>query len=73
MKIKAAIFDKDGTLFDFQATWGHWAGQVLRRLSRGDNDLRNALARDLNYDGAVLLLLELLLKSQMSFTNISHT
>ena len=57
MKIKAVIFDKDGTLFDFQATWGHWTGQVLRRLSRGNNDLRNALAQDLNYDAAAKKIL----------------
>ena len=34
--IEAIIFDKDGTLFDFRASWGGWTAQVLRRLAGGD-------------------------------------
>jgi len=34
--IQGIVFDKDGTLFDFQATWGHWAQGVLLGLADGD-------------------------------------
>jgi phosphoglycolate phosphatase len=36
MAIKAILFDKDGTLIDFDATWGPAAYEVMRALSRGD-------------------------------------
>jgi phosphoglycolate phosphatase len=32
MAIRGIIFDKDGTLFDFQATWGAWAEDILADL-----------------------------------------
>ena len=37
--IKAVIFDKDGTLFDFRQSWGAWTAALLKRLepvTRGD-------------------------------------
>lgn len=34
--IKGLCFDKDGTLFDFAATWEAWAQQFLRRVAQGD-------------------------------------
>ncbi|MDD8022568.1 MAG: HAD family hydrolase [Paracoccaceae bacterium] len=34
--IAAVLFDKDGTLFDFNATWGAWARGILDELSAGD-------------------------------------
>ena len=30
--IRGLLFDKDGTLFDFQASWGSWADGLLRDL-----------------------------------------
>lgn len=33
---EAILFDKDGTLFDFQATWSTWAKRVLERLCGDD-------------------------------------
>lgn len=48
--IKALLFDKDGTLFDFQATWGAWADQLISELSQGDEKRRNALADALCFD-----------------------
>ena len=30
------VFDKDGTLFDFQATWGVWCAGVIAELAAGD-------------------------------------
>ncbi|MEP1766199.1 MAG: HAD family hydrolase [Sulfitobacter sp.] len=35
-EIKGLCFDKDGTLFDFSATWESWAADFLRRASKGD-------------------------------------
>lgn len=42
MAIKAILFDKDGTLIDFDATWGPAAYEVMRTLAAGD---RAKLAR----------------------------
>jgi len=36
MQIEAIVFDKDGTLFDFNATWGIWNRGLLAEESRGD-------------------------------------
>lgn len=46
--IDAVIFDKDGTLFDFRASWGAWTESLLGELAQGA-DLA-ALARALGYD-----------------------
>ena len=46
--IDAVIFDKDGTLFDFRASWGAWTESLLAELAQGA-DLA-ALARALGYD-----------------------
>ena len=48
--IKALLFDKDGTLFDFQATWGAWATGLLAELSGQDEALQSALAEVLGFD-----------------------
>jgi len=47
--IKAAIFDKDGTLFDFAATWGRWTAAAIEFLAGHGAD-RDELARALGYD-----------------------
>ena len=47
--IRAAIFDKDGTLFDFRASWGAWTRAVLDSLTH-TADQRRALALRLGYD-----------------------
>jgi phosphoglycolate phosphatase len=43
--IQAVLFDKDGTLFDFQKTWGPWAVQVIARLAQDDAVLMAEVAR----------------------------
>jgi phosphoglycolate phosphatase len=48
--IRGILFDKDGTLFDFHATWGGWTRALLDRLDDGDALRRAALARALGYD-----------------------
>ena len=48
-EIKALIFDKDGTLFDFRRSWGGWAERVLDDLSRDPGHL-SVLAQAIGYD-----------------------
>lgn len=47
--IGAILFDKDGTLFDFQATWGAWTAGFLRELG-GPIGRTEALAEAIGYD-----------------------
>lgn len=48
-RIRAAIFDKDGTLFDFRASWGAWTRAVLQELA-GSPAEAAALAAKLGFD-----------------------
>ncbi len=49
-RIDGIVFDKDGTLFHFQATWGAWTEGFIADESAGDAALRDALAQALGYD-----------------------
>ena len=57
MNIKAVIFDKDGTLFDFQDTWGAWTGKILERLAGTDKVMFENLAQALKYDAEAKTIL----------------
>lgn len=46
------VFDKDGTLFDFQATWGAWARRLLLDLAGGDHACAAELGAVVGYDFA---------------------
>ena len=48
--IKGIIFDKDGTLFDFNATWGCWTGGLIAEECGDDTVLQQALAAELAFD-----------------------
>ena len=48
--IAGLIFDKDGTLFDFHATWGAWARDLLHRETTTRPEMREPLARALGFD-----------------------
>ena len=48
--IRGVIFDKDGTLFDFHATWGRATAEVLVTLADGDGTLARRLGRAIGYD-----------------------
>ncbi|MEL6960177.1 MAG: hypothetical protein AAGL89_14620 [Pseudomonadota bacterium] len=48
--LKGLVFDKDGTLFDFNATWGAWARQVFEAEAEGDPARLSALADAMGYD-----------------------
>lgn len=47
--IDAVLFDKDGTLFDFSASWSGWAQKVLQGLAQ-DTEHQTSLARALRFD-----------------------
>ncbi len=57
MRVKAALFDKDGTLFDFQKTWAGWIGQEVLQLSGGDPALQTEIAAAIGYDMRTGLIL----------------
>lgn len=52
--IQGLLFDKDGTLFDFHATWGAWTAGLIDHLARGapggPDPARAALAQAMGYD-----------------------
>ena len=50
MKYNGLLFDKDGTLFDFQKTWGGWIDSSIRHLAGTDTGLATALADALDFD-----------------------
>lgn len=49
-KIKGLIFDKDGTLFDFAATWEAWAVAFLLRAAEGDRDVAHKVGTQIGFD-----------------------
>jgi phosphoglycolate phosphatase len=57
MPIQAILFDKDGTLVDFQRTWGPATHTVLTKLSNGDTTTFERLAMVSLYDPAERRLL----------------
>ncbi len=48
--IQGIIFDKDGTLVDFQATWGRFMADCLQQYAAGDPVLQDVLASELDFD-----------------------
>ncbi|MBR9652862.1 HAD family hydrolase [Thalassovita aquimarina] len=50
MTIKGILFDKDGTLFDFRATWDVWAADLIADLSMGDGGLATRIADAIAFD-----------------------
>lgn len=49
-KLKGLLFDKDGTLLDFQATWGRWAASLVTWLTEACPDRAEDLATVLHID-----------------------
>lgn len=47
--IKGLLFDKDGTLFDFQSTWTSWWAKVLPELA-GSRDAARELGAKIGFD-----------------------
>ncbi|MGH1368667.1 MAG: HAD family hydrolase [Maritimibacter sp.] len=50
MQVRAVLFDKDGTLFAFGATWGRWAAELVIGLAQGDRALARHLGRAVGFD-----------------------
>lgn len=50
MRIHGLLFDKDGTLFDFEASWSDWAAGVFSKLADLADGDATALAGKLGYD-----------------------
>ena len=48
--IKGIVFDKDGTLFDFNATWGVWTRSMIAAEAGDDPEKIETLANALGYD-----------------------
>jgi len=48
--IAAILFDKDGTLFDFNVSWSAWAQDFLATLSGGDDGLAGRLGARIGFD-----------------------
>lgn len=48
--IRGIVFDKDGTLFDFHATWAAWARAMLEHETRDAPDSLRPLADALGFD-----------------------
>ncbi|MEO0369872.1 MAG: HAD family hydrolase [Pseudomonadota bacterium] len=50
MKVDGLIFDKDGTLFDYHATWSVALGDLMANLAGGDDGLRQRMADEMDFD-----------------------
>lgn len=50
MAIKAIIFDKDGTLFDFGATWEAWARAFLLNITNHDMERATFVGQQIGFD-----------------------
>lgn len=50
IKVDGVLFDKDGTLFDFHATWSTWAADAIRELAHGEAAAMSKVADVMNYD-----------------------
>lgn len=48
--IRGLLFDKDGVLFDFQATWAVWTRDMMRHLAGEDPTTLAGLADALDFD-----------------------
>ncbi len=53
MKIGALIFDKDGTLFDFHATWGEWTHRILLDFAKEDPRIYRDAAAAFHFETAL--------------------
>jgi len=49
-EILGVLFDKDGTLFSFHATWSGWAARLIAELAQGNDGHAAVLAQAIGYD-----------------------
>ena len=50
LRVDAIVFDKDGTLFEFGATWESWAESFLLRATGGDRDRAILVGSHIGFD-----------------------
>ena len=48
--IRGLLFDKDGTLFDFEKTWNSWTSKILTEVSKQSDVSISALADAIDFD-----------------------
>lgn len=48
--VAGVLFDKDGTLIDFRATWDGWARDLILEATGGDGASAERLARTMRFD-----------------------
>lgn len=48
--VEAVLFDKDGTLFEFGATWESWAQSFLLRATNGDRTRAALIGQHIGFD-----------------------
>ena len=48
--IKGLLFDKDGTLFDFEKTWNSWTTRILHGVSKQSDVSIDELAEAIDFD-----------------------
>ena len=48
--IKGLLFDKDGTLFDFEKTWNSWTSRILCEVSEQSDVSIDKLAESIDFD-----------------------
>ena len=48
--IKGLLFDKDGTLFDFEKTWNSWTSRILCEVSEQSDVSIDELAESIDFD-----------------------
>lgn len=48
--IRGLVFDKDGTLFDFTATWSNWARTILREFAAGSEEFAETLGQAVGFE-----------------------
>ncbi|MEQ6248538.1 HAD family hydrolase [Sulfitobacter sp. HNIBRBA3233] len=48
--VAGICFDKDGTLFDFAATWESWAKSFLLRATQNDRERAQAIGETIGFD-----------------------
>lgn len=50
MTLAGVLFDKDGTFVDFEKTWGTATYEVMRIMSRGEQDALNRIVDAMHYE-----------------------
>lgn len=50
LRADGVLFDKDGTLFDFAATWNTWAARAIATMAGDDTALAHRIAAEIRYD-----------------------